>query len=235
MLFRQPRNKLPLCNYLRFLEISNIIVWIYWSANCLLTLDRVFETSRRFGFSARSLGHVMFSFSETSQFYLRSRNVVKFQKHDPKSVNNSHFNIMNIGSNNTFFQVWIDFDENNCDRFEQCICVHACMSPNGWLFFSVTSATPPNTTTPAHPSDNTTTCPTSPSTHSRHCFLAPRWSTDNPMYSFLQTLPQYRCAIYDIVEYIVYGSKNQIDSNFFNLTYFGASLSKRMRRFDLLL
>ena len=33
----------------------------------VLTLDRVFETSRRFGFSTRSLGHVMFSFAGTAQ------------------------------------------------------------------------------------------------------------------------------------------------------------------------
>ena len=37
---------------------SNIHDNYYWSANCLLTLDRVFETSRRFDFSTRSLGHV---------------------------------------------------------------------------------------------------------------------------------------------------------------------------------
>ena len=35
--------------------------------NCLLTLDRVFETSQRFGFSTKSLGHVMFSFAGTAQ------------------------------------------------------------------------------------------------------------------------------------------------------------------------
>ena len=34
--------------------------------NCLLTLDRVLETSRRFD-STRSLGHVMFSFAGTAQ------------------------------------------------------------------------------------------------------------------------------------------------------------------------
>ena len=37
---------------------------------------------------------------------------------------------------------------------------------------------------------------------------------------------------YNITEYIVHGSKNQIDSSFF--TYFGAISLKRMRRFDLL-
>ena len=35
------------------------------------------------------------------------------------------------------------------------------------------------------------------------------------------------------MEYIVHGSKNQIDSNFF-FSYFGAIYLKRMRRFDLL-
>ena len=35
--------------------------------NCFLTLDRVFKTSRCFGFSTRSLGHVMFSFAGTAQ------------------------------------------------------------------------------------------------------------------------------------------------------------------------
>ena len=35
-----------------------------------------------------------------------------------------------------------------------------------------------------------------------------------------------------VMEYIVHGSKNQIDSNFFN--YFGAISLRRMRRFDLL-
>ena len=35
--------------------------------NCLLTLDRVFETSRRFDLSTRSLDHVMFSFAGTAQ------------------------------------------------------------------------------------------------------------------------------------------------------------------------
>ena len=34
------------------------------------------------------------------------------------------------------------------------------------------------------------------------------------------------------MEYIVHGSKNQIDSNFFS--YFGAISFKRMRRFDRL-
>ena len=34
------------------------------------------------------------------------------------------------------------------------------------------------------------------------------------------------------MEYMVHGSKNQIDSNFF--TYFGVISLKRMRRFDLL-
>ena len=33
----------------------------------LLTLDRVFNDSRRFGFSTRRLGHVMFSFVGTAQ------------------------------------------------------------------------------------------------------------------------------------------------------------------------
>ena len=35
--------------------------------NCSLTLDRVFETSRRFDLATRSLGHVMFSFVGTTQ------------------------------------------------------------------------------------------------------------------------------------------------------------------------
>ena len=35
--------------------------------NCLLALDRVFETSRRFDFSTSRLGHVMFSFTGTAQ------------------------------------------------------------------------------------------------------------------------------------------------------------------------
>ena len=35
--------------------------------NCLITFDRVFETSRRFNFSSRSLRHVMFSFAGTAQ------------------------------------------------------------------------------------------------------------------------------------------------------------------------
>ena len=35
--------------------------------NCLLTLDRVYETSRCFGFSTRSLGRVMFSFAGTAE------------------------------------------------------------------------------------------------------------------------------------------------------------------------
>ena len=59
----------------------------YWSVNCLLTLYRVFETSRRFGFSTR-LWEAEASWS--------------FKKHDTKWVNSSHFNIINnIGSNNT--------------------------------------------------------------------------------------------------------------------------------------
>ena len=32
-------------------------------------------------------------------------------------------------------------------------------------------------------------------------------------------IPQYRFDIFDIVEYIVHGSKNQIDSNFYNLLW----------------
>ena len=36
---------------------------------------------------------------------MRSRNVVKFQVNDPKRVKKSHFNIMNIGSNNTFSNI----------------------------------------------------------------------------------------------------------------------------------
>ena len=38
--------------------------------NCLLTLDRVFETSRRFGFSTRSLGHMNIGFNNTSPLVL---------------------------------------------------------------------------------------------------------------------------------------------------------------------
>ena len=68
------------------------VCWIqyswYWSGNCLLTLDRVFETSRRFGFSTRSLGHV----SKTSSWEAETLWIAS--KHDPKWVNNSHFNTL---------------------------------------------------------------------------------------------------------------------------------------------
>ena len=41
----------------------NLLKWI----NVLLTLDRIWKSSQRFGFSSRSLGHVMFWFAVTAQ------------------------------------------------------------------------------------------------------------------------------------------------------------------------
>ena len=88
------------------------------------------ETSWCFDLSSRSLGHVMFSFAGNAQeagaggrsgaagiplhgSRERKHHVTKasrwevetswsFKKYDPKWVKNSHFNIMNIGSNNSF-------------------------------------------------------------------------------------------------------------------------------------
>ena len=58
-----------------------------------------FETSRRFDFSTRSLGHV----TKASSWEVKTS--WSFKKHDQKWVNNSHFNIMKIGSNNIFSKV----------------------------------------------------------------------------------------------------------------------------------
>ena len=63
-------------------------------------------------------------------------------------------------------------------------------------------------------------------TNSVKCFL---------FFAFISTLDfQCTCDIRNTMEYIVHGSKNQINSISSIFTYFGAICVKRIRRFDLL-